>query len=64
MKIDYMKEYIAVVDNLNFTITAQQLHMTQPALSRHIASIEESMGVRLLYRNTHNVEVTLEGKMV
>ena len=64
MKIDYMKEYIAVVDNLNFTITAQHLHMTQPALSRHIASIEESMGVRLLYRNTHNVEVTLEGKMV
>jgi DNA-binding transcriptional LysR family regulator len=64
MKIKYMQEYIALVENLNFTTTANQLFLTQPALSKHIAIIEEIMGVKLLIRSTRDVKVTAAGQVV
>lgn len=64
MKIDYMREYIELVNNLNFTDTASKLYITQPALSRHIATIEEEMGVQLLVRTKHNVSPTVTGVYV
>ncbi|GEA17030.1 LysR family transcriptional regulator [Moorella sp. E306M] len=64
MKIDYMREYIALAENLNFTETANKLFMTQPALSRHIAVVEEQMGIQLLKRTKQSVELTPAGKLV
>ena len=64
MKIRYMKEFIKIAEVLNFSRAAELLYMTQPALSRHVAIIEENMGVQLLNRTTHAVELTVVGKMV
>lgn len=64
MNIKYMREYIALVENLNFTNTANKLFISQPSLSRHIAAIEEEIGAKLLVRTKHNVELTVIGKSV
>lgn len=64
MKIDYLKEYIDLAETLNFTKTANDFFITQPALSKHLAYIEETLGVKLLVRSTHDVELTPQGKIV
>lgn len=62
--IKYIQEYIALVDTMNFSKAAEKLYITQPALSRHIAAIEEEMGAKLLERTTRSVAVTPAGKAV
>ena len=64
IKISYMKEFVTLVENLNFTKTANQLFITQPALSRHISIIEEDIGAKLLLRDTKQVSLTPAGQAV
>lgn len=64
MNIDYLREYITLVENLNFTNTANQLFITQPTLSRHIAIVEEEFGVQLLSRTKHCVKLTTIGEII
>jgi DNA-binding transcriptional LysR family regulator len=64
MKLDYLREFVALAERLNYTQAASNLYMTQPALSRHIQSIEEELGVRLLKRSTHDVVLTDAGRTV
>lgn len=62
MKINYMREFVMAVDNLNITSTASQLFLTQPALSRHFAIIEESIGTQLLVRSGKTFSLTPIGQ--
>ncbi|MDO5688875.1 MAG: LysR family transcriptional regulator [Tissierellia bacterium] len=64
MNLQYMREYIELVETLNFTAAANKLFITQPTLSRHISNIEEEIGTQLLFRTKHKVEVTEFGKYV
>lgn len=64
MKIDYMKEYVTLVKNCNFSQTAEKLFISQSTLSRHLAIIEEEIGAQLFIRTTHFVQVTPIGQMV
>lgn len=43
--------FLAAAETLNFTTAAQQVHITQPALSRNIASLEEGLGFLLFQRS-------------
>lgn len=56
--------FIAVVERGNFTRTAEELHMTQPAVSQYIQSLERSMGTRLLDRTNKYVKLTRAGQIV
>jgi DNA-binding transcriptional LysR family regulator len=51
-----------VAQCLSFTEAAKQIFIGQPALSKHIADIEEEMGVELLIRRHHSLELTAAGK--
>jgi DNA-binding transcriptional LysR family regulator len=51
-----------IAQTMNFTRTAQQLYITQPAVSHHIKMLEGSLGVKLLTRSSHGVALTEEGK--
>lgn len=53
--------FLAVSDNLNFARAAEQLHITQPAVTHQINSLEAELDVRLFNRTTRTVELTEAG---
>ena len=53
--------FLALSKSLNFTLTAEELYISQPTLSRNIAALEKEIGVKLLERNTKSVELTAAG---
>jgi len=52
-----------VVERRSFSRTAEVLHMSQPAVSQYISSLEKELGVRLLERNNKFVELNKAGKI-
>ncbi len=62
MKLDYLREFLVLGNTLNYSTAAQKLFITQPSLSKHIARMEEELGVKLFVRDTHNVVLTPAGK--
>ncbi|GAB3986187.1 LysR family transcriptional regulator [Actinoallomurus acanthiterrae] len=56
--------FLAVARERNFTRAAEQLHIAQPALSRHVRQLEQELGVRLLDRTTQYVEPTEAGRVL
>ena len=54
--------FCAVARCLNFRQAAEQLHMTQPPLSRAIKTLEDKLGTRLFERDTQGVALTPAGR--
>lgn len=63
MKIEHLREYIALARTLNFSATARYLNTSQPVLSSHIKAIEQELGVELLSRNQHRVRLNKSGQI-
>lgn len=63
MQIQFLKEFILLARELNYTRTAQLLFLTQPVLSKHIISLEEELGAQLFIRNKQNVSLTPIGEI-
>ena len=55
---------MALADEKHFTRAAQRCHLTQPAFSALIRQLEDSAGLRLFDRDTRNVELTAEGRVL
>ena len=53
-----------VVETGSFTRAAEQLSLTQPAVSQHIRSLESELNVRIFERTNNELHVTHEGEMV
>lgn len=62
MDTNRLKEFIVLATYLNYSKAANQLYLTQPALSRHIHDLERTIGAKLFIRDTHNVYLTSVGK--
>lgn len=58
-----LKVFCAVARNLSFTKASQELHITQPAISKHIQELEQEYGVLLFNRLNTGIELTDAGKM-
>lgn len=56
-----LRAFEAVARRLNFRAAAEQLHLTQPAVSRQIKSLEDELGAALFVRGTRKVELTGAG---
>ena len=56
--------FIAVAEKRNFTRAAEELHMTQPAVSQYISALERSAGAKLLERTNKYVRLTKAGEIV
>lgn len=54
--------FLAVAEYLNFAQAAQSLHVTHPAVSQQIQSLEKELNVKLFQRTTRTVRLTEEGK--
>ncbi len=63
MNISFLREFIVLAKCLNYSVAANYLFIAQPALSRHIALIEEEVGFRLFDRNTRRVTLTKYGEI-
>lgn len=59
-----LRAFVALADERHFTRAAQRCHLTQPAFSALIRSLEETAGLRLFDRNTRHVELTAEGRVL
>jgi DNA-binding transcriptional LysR family regulator len=55
--------FVALAEQLHFSRAAAQLHLSQPALSKQIKSLEEKLGGRLFSRNRHEVRLTPAGQV-
>jgi len=64
MEIRVLKYFLTIAREENITRAAEQLHITQPTLSRQIMQLEEELGVRLFQRNRVNVVLTEEGRLL
>lgn len=56
-----LQAFIAVADTASFTRAAEQLHITQPAISKRIAALEDELAARLFDRVGHNTLLTEAG---
>lgn len=61
MNVFQLECFLAVADHLNFAKAAEELHITQPAVSHQIQALERELGVKLFRRTTRLVELTTEG---
>ena len=57
-----IRVFLSLANTLNFTETANELFITQQAVSKHISQMEEHLGFRLFVRSTHNVQLTPAGE--
>jgi len=58
-----LRAFLTLADLCHFTKAAQACHLSQPAFSTLIRSLEESMGTRLFDRSTRRVTLTPEGRL-
>lgn len=56
--------FLAVAQTLSFRRAADQVHLSQPAVSGLIARLETSLGVRLFDRTTRSVQLTAAGEVL
>lgn len=64
MELRVLNYFLAIAREESFTKAAQQLHITQPTLSRQIAQLEEELGVDLFVRSNHNIILTEDGMIL
>ena len=57
----YLRAFEAVARHLNFRAAAEEMALTQSAVSRQIQSLEDEVGVGLFLRHTRAVELTSAG---
>ena len=51
MELRLLRYFLTVAKEQSFTKAAEQLHITQPTLSRQMAAFEEELGVTLFIRS-------------
>jgi LysR family hca operon transcriptional activator len=63
LELRHLRYFLAVAEEGSLTEAAEKrLHTSQPSLSRQIRDLEYEVGVSLLTRSVHGVELTAAGK--
>lgn len=63
MNTTQLRCFLSVAEYLSFARAAEQLNMTQPAISHQISSLEKELDVQLFVRTTRSVTLTEEGSI-
>ncbi len=64
MELDQLKYFLRVAELKSFTRAANELLVSQPALSRSIQRLEEQLGAPLLVRKSRSLELTEAGTLL
>lgn len=59
-----MRYFLTVAREENITRAAELLHVSQPAVSRQLAQLEDELGVTLFVRSNHHITLTEDGLML
>jgi LysR family transcriptional regulator, hca operon transcriptional activator len=63
MELRHLRYFVAVAEEGSLTVAAaKRLHTAQPSLSRQIRDLEYQVGVPLISRSVHGVELTAAGR--
>lgn len=64
METSNLRELMVLAEKRSYTATADALFISPSSLSRHIAAMEQQLGVPLFYRNSRSVLVTRYGELL
>lgn len=59
-----LQSFLKIVDTGSYTRAAEQLSLSQPAVSQHIRQLEDELGVKLFEHNRGRFRLTAEGNIV
>jgi len=62
MDFEALKAFLAVSDQESFSLAATRLHLTQPAVSKRVALLENHLGVKLFDRIGRTISLTEAGR--
>ncbi|MEU3603593.1 LysR substrate-binding domain-containing protein [Streptomyces sp. NPDC006798] len=63
IELRHLRCFLAIAEESSLTRAAARLGITQPAVSRSLATLERQLGVRLVDRSTHHATLTPEGRV-
>ncbi|MBD2494395.1 LysR family transcriptional regulator [Nostoc sp. FACHB-280] len=64
MTLEQLRIFLAVAEHLHFTRAAEELYITQPAVSAAIHNLEQEYGVKLFHRIGRHIEIAEAGKLL
>ncbi len=64
MELNELKSFTTVAKTGSFSLAAEQLHLTQPAVSKRVASLELKLGTRLFDRIGRRISLTEAGRQM
>ena len=64
MEIDQLQYFLDIADTLSFSEAAKKNHISQPAISNSIVSLERQLNTKLFNRDTHSVTLTQDGRIL
>ena len=64
MEIRTLRYFLAVAREENMTRAAEQLHVTQPTLSKTLRALEDELGKKLFTRRSFSIRLTDEGVLL
>ena len=59
-----LQVFCSVARNLSFTKASHELHITQPAISKHIQELEQEYDTLLFNRLNNRIELTPAGELL
>ena len=63
MEINHLIEFVYLAETLSFKRTADYFYVSRSVISRHLAALEDTVGVKLLERGSRSVRLTEAGKV-
>lgn len=64
MDIEQLRYFLKVAEHSNFTRAAEDIGISQPALSRSVAKLEEELGQPVFERQTRKLQLTEAGQLL
>lgn len=64
MRLEVIREFLTLSEDLNYTKAAKKLHMAQSTLSKHMSDLERELGLSLFNHSVANPALTDVGGLL
>ncbi|MTI81285.1 MAG: LysR family transcriptional regulator [Firmicutes bacterium] len=64
MNTSLLRTFVTVVNKKSLSLAAQEIHITQPAVSKHLNALETYFGVNLIERRGRKISLTPSGELL